>query len=103
MLAPCLLLLQAAPAPQSGFSVIPLLIILGMGYVLIIRPQNQQRKEQDRMREALKPGDEVVTAGGLFGIVVGLRDQRIQVRISDGVKVEVSRHRIASVIARDED
>ena len=102
MLAPCLLL-QAQTGAQPGFSIWPLVFIFGLGYMLIIRPQNRMRKEQDRMRAELKNGDEVLTVGGLYGTVVGLREERIQLRISDGVRVEVARQRIGSLIARDEE
>ncbi len=73
----------------------PLVIIFVIFYLLIIRPQRvKERKHQEMLRE-LRKGDQVVTNGGLHGTVVGVQDEVVVLRISDEVKVEVSRSAIS--------
>lgn len=93
-------LVQAAPAsPGSGFSFLPIVLMFVLAWFLLIRPVQKQRKEQEAMRGALKSGDAVVTAGGLHGVVTKVRDDRLVVRIADGVQVEVSKSAIAGVVS----
>lgn len=75
-----------------------MLLVLGVGYFLLVRPMNKQRKQQEQMRSALKPGDRVLTSAGIYGTVVKLRDDRIQVRIANGVQVDMTRNSVASVV-----
>ena len=72
---------------------IPLILIFGLFFLLIIRPQQQREKRHKRMLADIKSGDIIVTSGGLHGRVVGLSDEgkTLQVRIAEGVKVDISR------------
>jgi len=80
------------------------LILLGgmfaIMYFLMIRPQQKQRKEREAILASVKTGDEVLTSGGLFGVVksFGEENQRVKLQIAPNVQVEVSRASIASVI-----
>jgi preprotein translocase subunit YajC len=67
-------------------------------YLMIIRPQRQAQRKQASMIENLKPGDEVITAGGLYGDVVEVMDDRISLEISEDIEVEVAKGAIASII-----
>jgi preprotein translocase subunit YajC len=67
-------------------------------YLMVIRPQRQAQKKQLEMIAALKPGDEVVTAGGLYGDIVEVMDDRVSLEISEDIEVEVAKRAIASVI-----
>ncbi|MGB6545573.1 MAG: preprotein translocase subunit YajC [Candidatus Acidiferrales bacterium] len=75
----------------------PLLIIMVIFYVLLIMPAQRRQKKTQQMLGALKNGDKVVTNGGLYGTIVGLEDDALQLRISDNVKVKVARSAIAGV------
>ena len=66
-------------------------------YVLLIWPAQQRQKKTTQMLAALKNGDKVVTSGGVFGTIVGLEDDAIQLRIADQVKVKVLRSAIAGL------
>ncbi len=80
----------------------PLLLIFGVFYFLLIRPQQQKQKEMKAMLAALKRGDKVVTGGGILGTVSKppVDDSReVEVEIAQGIKVVVLRETIASVIA----
>jgi preprotein translocase subunit YajC len=77
----------------------PLLIIMVIFYVLLILPAQRRQKKTQEMLGALKNGDKVVTNGGLFGTIVGLEGDSIQLRIADQVKVKVLRSAVASLQA----
>ena len=86
---------------QEGFSFIFLLAgMFAIMYFLMIRPQQKQKKEREALLAAVKTGDEVITNGGLFGVVKGFGDdnQRVKLQIAANVQVEVARGSIASVV-----
>ena len=72
-------------------------MLFAVFYFLLIRPARQKQKTHQQMLEALKPGDKVVTTGGIHGTVVGITDQIVQVRIADQVKIELSKQAVAAV------
>jgi preprotein translocase subunit YajC len=67
-------------------------------YLLLIRPQRQQQRRHQELIENLKPGDEVITVGGIYGDVVGVEPDRVQLEIAEDVEVEVAKRAIASVV-----
>jgi preprotein translocase subunit YajC len=71
-------------------------------YLMIIRPQRQQQRKQAEMIATLKPGDEVITSGGLYGDVVEVLEDRVSLEISEDIEVEVSKRAIASIIPAEE-
>jgi len=82
---------------------IPLLLIFGIMYFLLIRPQQKKMKEHAAMVAALRRGDQVVTQGGLIGKVVKVKDDgEVEVEIADGVKVRVVQSTIATVVSKTE-
>ena len=83
--------------------VMPMLLIFGIMYFLLIRPQQKKLKEHQSMVEALRRGDQVVTQGGIVGKVTKVRDDaEIEIEISQGVNVRVVKHTIASVRSKTE-
>lgn len=89
--------LVAADASQLGAfaGILPILLIMIIFYVLLILPAQRRQKKTQQMLSALKNGDKVITNGGVFGTIVGLEDDTIQLRIADQVKVKVLRSAIA--------
>ncbi len=84
-------------------SFIPLILIFVIMYFLMIRPQQQQRKQHNAMIEALRRGDQVVTAGGLIAKVTKVKDaEEVEVELADGVRVRVVRNTIARVVSKTE-
>lgn len=77
---------------------IPLLLILVIMYFFMIRPQNKKQKETQKMIEALKKGDKVVTIGGIHGTVAATKESTVIVKVDDGAKIEFNRTAIATVI-----
>jgi preprotein translocase subunit YajC len=80
----------------AGFFLI--IIAFGFLYFVMVRPQKKRQVAQQRMLNELSVGDEVVTAGGIYGEIVGLGDEDVTVRIAPELDVRVARRAIASVI-----
>jgi preprotein translocase subunit YajC len=86
----------------SGGFLFLLLAMFGGMYFLLIRPQRQQQRKHAQMLGGLKPGDEVVTAGGIYGEVVELDAERVMLEIDEDVRIAVARRSIASIIPPEE-
>ena len=81
---------------------IPLILIFVIFYFFLIRPQQKRVKEHKLMTQNLKRGDEVITSGGIIGTVDRvLEDDRIELNISDGVKVQVIKNTIQSHLKKE--
>ena len=82
---------------------IPLILIFGIMYFLLIRPQQKKVKEHAAMVSALRRGDQIVTQGGLIGKVVKVKDDNeVEVELSEGVNVRVVQSTIAQVLSKTE-
>ena len=82
---------------------IPLILIFGIMYFLLIRPQQKKLKDHQAMVAALRRGDQVVTQGGVIGKVVKVKDDgELEIEIADGVKIRVIQSTIAKVINKTE-
>ena len=82
---------------------IPLILIFVIFYFFLIRPQQKRVKDHKAMVESLKRGDEVITSGGIIGIVDRImEDDRIEVTISEGTKVQIIRSTITSLLKKEE-
>ena len=79
----------------------PWILIFVIFYFLLIRPQQRKQRKAQQERESLlnslKPGDKIVTSGGIYGTVVAVRDSTVQVRIAQSVSVEVLRSAISGL------
>ncbi len=82
-------------------SFLPIILIFVIFYFLLIRPQQKRGKEHRNLLSNLKEGDQVLTSGGIYGKITGIKDDKITVEISDKVRVKVSRGHIAGVIKSD--
>ena len=77
-----------------------MIVIMGIMYMLVIRPQQKRLKDHQQMVAAIKRGDTVITAGGLVGKVTKVADAELQVELAEGVRVRVIRSTIAEVRTR---
>ncbi|MFH1369246.1 MAG: preprotein translocase subunit YajC [Elusimicrobiota bacterium] len=91
---------EDAAAPQqnpiAGF--LPLIIIFVIFYFLLIRPQSKKQKEHQKMLNAVKKDDRIITSGGIYGTVTAVREGIIEVKIAEGVKVQLAKSAVGSVI-----
>ena len=82
---------------------IPLILIFVIFYFFLIRPQQKRVKDHKAMVESLKRGDEVITSGGIIGVVDRvMEDDRIEVIIGDSTKVQIIRSTITSLLKKVE-
>ncbi len=99
-----MLFAEDAPA-QAGnplLTFLPLILIVVAMYFLLIRPNNKRRREQMELQSRLAPGDEVRTAGGLYGTVVATDDESVTIEAAPGVELRFARAAISTVINRVE-
>ncbi|HZJ12432.1 MAG TPA: preprotein translocase subunit YajC [Methyloceanibacter sp.] len=95
---------QAAPGAFDMLNslIVPTMLIIGIMYFLMIRPQQRRLKEHRDMVAAIRRGDTVVTSGGIIGKVTKVEDQELQVEIADGVKIKLLRSTISEVRGKGE-
>jgi preprotein translocase subunit YajC len=95
-------------APREGGNgtmvfAIQMVAIFAIFYFLLIRPQKKEQERHQAVINALKKGDEVVTAGGIVGTVLHAEEDRITIRTAETTKLVVERGRIAKVTAAKSD
>ncbi len=97
---------QTAPAAAGGdmqstlMNMLPILVMFGVLYLVMIRPQMKKQKEHKSMIESIVKGDEVVTAGGFLGRVSKLGDAFISVELATGVEVQMQRSAVVQVLPK---
>jgi preprotein translocase subunit YajC len=98
------ILLQAAAPASGGASnytgILMMVLIFVVFYFFMIRPQSKRQKEIKKQREAMKPGDSVVTSGGIYGKVKDIKETTIVIEIAENVRIKVDKN---SVFATAED
>jgi preprotein translocase subunit YajC len=85
----------------NGFFLV-LLAMFAVLYFLIIRPQRQQQRRLQEMLSELKVGDEVITAGGIYGEIVQLDTERVMLEIDEDVRIAVARRAITNIVPPEE-
>ena len=92
--------LSGASGGQGGsmMTFLPLILLFGVFYFLLIRPQQKRAKQHKTFMESLKKGDTVVTSGGLYGKITGITDQTITLEIAEKVRVRVSKSSVVNYV-----
>ena len=95
---------QAAPGAFDMLNslIVPTMLIIGIMYFLMIRPQQKRLKDHRDMVAAIRRGDTIVTSGGIIGKVTKVDEQELQVEIADGVKVKLLRSTVSEVRGKGE-
>lgn len=94
-------LAQGGGAQGSPFpSLIMLLVLFGLFYVLLIRPQQKRQKEHREMTAKLAKGDEVVTQGGVLGRITKIGDAFVTLEVADGTEIRVQRAAVATLMPK---
>jgi preprotein translocase subunit YajC len=91
---------SGAEGPSPFSMLLPILGMLLIFYFLMIRPQQKRQKEVQKMLSAVKKGDRVLTASGLYGTVAGVKDDVLVLQIADNVKVEMVKSAVTGVVAQ---
>ena len=97
MVAMSLFAFAQSQTPSSFFTFLPLVLIMVVFYFLLIMPAQRRQKKTAQMLKALKNGDRVITNGGIYGTIVGLEDETVQLRIAEQVKIKLSRSAIVGL------
>jgi len=84
-----------AGGTNSLITLAPLVIIMVIFYVLLFVPQQRRQKKIQQMQSELKAGDKIITSSGIYGTIVGVEEDAVQLRIAEQVKVRISRASIA--------
>ena len=89
---------QSSGGGSSVSLIIMIVAIFAVMYFLMIRPQQRQKKQHQELLNKISKGDKVVTIGGIHGTVAGVKDNTVILKITDSVKVEVSRSAISKIV-----
>jgi len=84
-------------APSPLVNLLPIILIFVIFYFLLIRPQKKQQDLHKKMISSLKKNDEVITAGGIHGTIMNVKDNTVTLKVDDNVKVEVQKSSIATM------
>lgn len=87
---------------MNGLGFLLIVVAFGFLWLVMVRPQKRRQSEQQRMLKELKIGDQVLTAGGVYGEITALREDEVVVEIAPQVQVRVSRRAVAGVVAQGE-
>ena len=91
--------------PQQSNMVLqflPMVLIFGIFYFLVIRPEKQKQKNHQELLKNLHKNDEVLTSAGIHGIVVNVKDKTVVLRLDENVRVEFDKEAVTSVIKKGE-
>lgn len=102
------ILLMGAPAGGQGQAAnplalwLPIILIFAIMYFLIFRPQAKKQKQHRMMLDALKKGDKIITAGGIYGTVLSVKEKEnsVIVKIDDNTKIELVKSSVAQVVEK---
>lgn len=84
-------------------TILYVVVLFGILYLLLIRPQQKRQKKHRKMIEDLKVNDPVVTIGGLYGTIIKINDKTVILRVADGVRLEFQKNAISYVNADEDD
>ena len=80
-----------------GSTILMLVVMVGVFYFMLIRPENKRKKEADQMRSSVKKGDKITTIGGIIGTVVDVKENNIVIETSaDQVRIELAKWALSS-------
>ena len=94
------ILLQAAADGSQWSGIVMMVVIVAIFYFFMIRPQQKKQKESQKAREALKTGDKIITAGGIYGRIREIGDIYMMIEVANGVTIRVDK---TSIFASAED
>ena len=88
-----------AGGPAALFNMaLPFIAMAAIAYFMMLRPQQRQKADRERMLGALKRGDRVVTTSGMHGTVVGLNEHTVTLRVADQVKLDFDRSAVGRIV-----
>jgi len=90
----------AAPAKGSFITaLVPFILVFVIFYLLIILPSRKKQKKHQQLVNNLKPGDRIITSGGIYGTVMGVQPDRIELKISANVKIDITKSAVGAILS----
>jgi preprotein translocase subunit YajC len=88
------------PQPSAWVQLLPMVLLFGAMYFFLIAPQRKKQKEHEKMLKALESGDEIVTNGGIYGVITNVKEDRFVVRIAENTKIELGKGFVQAVVRK---
>jgi preprotein translocase subunit YajC len=102
-------ILAMSPPTQPGqqatpfwTSLVPLALLIIVFYFVLIRPQQKKAKDQAQLLKSVRPGDKIVAAGGILGVVISVKEKSVSIRSADS-KMEIAKSSISEILERSGD
>ncbi len=73
----------------------PFVLMGGIFYFMLWRPQKKEQEKRQNLLNNLKEGDEIITIGGIYGVITAISEKRVKVKIADGVQIEMARNAVS--------
>jgi len=86
-----------SPQVNPLMNLLPVVLIFIVFYFLLIKPQKKAQDDHKKMLETLKKNDEVITSGGIHGVITNVKDNTITLKVDDNVKIEVQKNSIGTI------
>src|SRR5262245_33359873 len=88
---------------MSPSGLIIIVVLFGLFWFLLVRPQRRRSQEQEELIASLEAGDEIVSAGGLYGVITEIEGDELHVEIADGLTVRMAKNAVVGLVERDEE
>jgi preprotein translocase subunit YajC len=90
-------------ADQAGLAnqIVPLALVLGIFYFLILMPMQRKQKKVQEFQDGLKVGDKIVTTGGIYGAITKVNGATVQLQVADKVRIEIGRASVGGYQGQD--
>jgi preprotein translocase subunit YajC len=92
--------MDQAANPSMMSMLVPYAIIFLIFYFLVIKPQKQKQQETADMRKNIKKNDQVITAGGIHGTVINVKEKTVILRVDDNVRIEFDKEAITTILEK---
>jgi len=93
----------AGPVQQPNFltALVPFALVFVIFYLLIIMPQRKKQKKHVQMVDSLKPGSRIITTGGIYGTIMGVQKDKVELKISANVNIDITNSAIGVILAAE--
>ncbi|MEW6455539.1 MAG: preprotein translocase subunit YajC [Acidobacteriota bacterium] len=92
---------SSQPSGSVLAGLLPFILVFIVFYLLLILPARKRQKKHQQMIGSLKPGDKVITTGGIYGVVMGVHEDKIELRIATNVKIDIAKNAISGVLGKE--
>ena len=88
---------------MSAGGLIVIVVLFALFWLLLVRPQRRRTQEQETLIESLEAGDEIVSAGGLYGVITEIEGDALLVEIADGLVVRMAKNAVVGIVEHDDE